>query len=528
MSTGHLVHGLATAVHPEAMAMIILGVVVGLLVGAAPGLGPTLGMIVLLPFALKLSAESGILLLVSVLVGSGFGNSIPAVLLNIPGTPGAMLACIEGHPFHRKGESGRALLVSLISAVTGQFVSIFVFILFVIPLAHLAIRLLFPEMFAIVLVGLLSAAAFVNRRVVKGLVALAVGLLLAEIGPDPITGALRLTFGNEWLATGLSEIPVITGLLAFREVLRLAEHVREARAQTGKLHVSWLPRLRKGDFKTISLPVAWGVAVGTLVGAIPGAGGSVAAFLNYEVVHATSKDKSQFGKGSLKGLASVEAPNNAAIGGELIPTFGLGIPGAAPMVVILVLLTAEGIEPGPNLVNTQPLLLYATFGGLLVATLVKAVIGYFVIGPSIYLSKLSPMGTLLTASLLVTVGVYSLRWSLFDVKVALAMGALGYLLERFGYSVVATALAFILGGLLESSLRRGLVMTFGWEGFFSRPVTLGILIVGFVLVSSPMAGRFVRQLVASRGRGPARDLSAPARSEGVAGEAPSAGGSPSD
>jgi putative tricarboxylic transport membrane protein len=500
VSTDHLVNGLSTASHPQAIAMIILGVFVGLLVGAAPGIGPTLGMIVLLPFALKLSSENGVLLLVSVLVGSGFGNSIPAVLLNVPGTSAAMLACVEGHPFHRKGESGRALLVSLISAVTGQFVSIFVFILFVIPLAHWGIKLLFPEMFSIVLVGLFAAAAFVNRQVIKGIVAVAIGLLLAQIGPDPTTGTLRLTFGNDWLATGLSEIPVITGLLAFREIFRLSERVAVARVRTGRVKISWFPRLKKGDVKEIALPVAWGVGVGTVIGAIPGAGGSVASFLNYQLVRTVSRDKSQFGRGSLRGLASVEAPNNAVIGGELIPTFGLGIPGAAPMVIILALLSAEGVQPGPNLVHTNPTLLYATFGGLLVATLVKAVMGYLAIGPAIYLSKLSPTGTLLGAVLLVTVGIYSLRWSLFDVKVALAMGALGYLLERFGYSVVAAALAFILGGILESSLRRGLIMTFGWEGFFTRPVTMAILIAGLFLALAPPLGRLARYLLTRNAR----------------------------
>jgi putative tricarboxylic transport membrane protein len=494
----HLVNGLSTASHPQAVLMIILGVGVGLLVGAAPGIGPTLGMIVLLPFALKLSPENGILLLVSVLVGSGFGNSIPAVLLNVPGTNAAMLACVEGHPFHRRGESGRALLVSLIAAVTGQFVSIFIFILFVIPLAHWGIKLLFPEMFAIVLVGLFAAAAFVNRQIVKGLVAVAVGLLLTTIGPDPITGQLRLTFGSGWLATGLSEIPVITGLLAFREIFRLSENLGEARVGSGRMKIEWFPRLKKGDLREISLPVAWGVAVGTIVGAIPGAGGSIASFLNYQLVRTVSRDKSQFGKGSLRGLASVEAPNNAVIGGELIPTFGLGIPGAAPMVIIMTLLSAEGIQPGPNLIHTNPLLLYATFGGLLVATLVKIVMGYAVIGPSIYLSRLSPTAILVTAVLFVMVGIYSLRWSLFDVKVALAMGVLGYLLERFGYSVVAVALAFILGGILESSLRRGLVMTFGWQGFFSRPVTLGVLIVGVVMAAGPAFPKLFGLMMRSR------------------------------
>lgn len=489
-----LIEGLQVGIQPQALLVICIGVLIGIIVGAGPGIGPTVGMIVSLPFVLKMTPENAVLMLVSILVGSGFANSIPAVLIRVPGTSSAILTVIEGNPFHQRDESGRALLVCLTSSVVGQLFSMLTFILFVVPLSRFGVKLLFPEMFAIILLGLFAAAGLVNRQIIKGTVAVAIGLVLATVGPDPITAQPRFTFGIDMLSTGLSVIPVVIGLLAFREVFASSREIAEAessrsRMPSRRLKVGWFPRLKKGDFKEMRMSLVLGSGVGTFIGAIPGAGGSIASFLAYQVVKMTSKDKSQFGKGSIKGLAAVDSSNNAVNGGELIPTFGLGLPGAPPMVVILALLSAQGIQPGPRLLETRPILLYATFGGLIIATLVLAVMGYFSIGPSVYLSKLDPSATLVVTACLVIVGVYSLRWSLFDVWVALAMGLLAYVLEKHDYSVVAVALAFVLGGILESSLRRGLVMTFGWVGFFTRPITLVILgVAALIMIGAALVG----------------------------------------
>jgi putative tricarboxylic transport membrane protein len=477
-----LLEGLHYGLQPEALVVIAAGLLVGIVVGAAPGIGPTVGMTIAVPFALNLSPSNAVLLLVSILVGSGFSNSIPAVLVKVPGTSSAILTVTEGNPFQVKGEAGRALLICLTASVVGQFVSIVAFILFVIPLSRFGVKLLFPEMFAIILVGLFAAAGLVNRQVVKGFVAVSVGLALATVGPDPITGQSRFTFGSSNLAIGLSVIPVVIGLLAFREVFAASKRTTDTPVRVGRLKVGWFPRLKRGDGREMAAPIGLGSVVGTVVGAIPGAGGSIASFLAYQVVRSASRDKSQFGKGSIRGLAAVDSSNNAVNGGELIPTFGLGLPGAPPMVVVMAVLSAQGLQPGPRLLETNPELLYATFGGLLVATLLLAVMGYFSIGPSVFLSKISPAATLVLTTALVVIGVYSIRWSLFDVWVALAMGVLGYLMEEYGYSVVAVALAFVLGGILEASLRRGLVMTFGWVGFFTRPVTLGILVLALIIM----------------------------------------------
>jgi putative tricarboxylic transport membrane protein len=476
MGTEYLLEGLMVALQPGAILLLAGGLILGIVVGAAPGMGGTVGLTLMLPVALAMTPENAIMLFVAILVGASFGNSIPAVLLKVPGSASALLTAVEGYPFNQRGEAGRALLVCLVASVVGQLFSIFIFVLFVVPLAHIAIRLLYPEMFAIILLGLLAAAGLMNRSIVKGLIAVAFGLLLAQIGTDPVTGASRLTFGVDQLYTGLQLVPVIVGLLAVRQLLVSAGEIAQAPGKTGRpafLKAKWLSR---EDRKAMRLPVLVGALLGTAIGAVPGAGGSIASFVSYDLAKRLSKDKSEFGRGTtVKGLAVVDSSNNSVIGGELIPTLGIGIPGAPPMVVLMAVLSAQGLIPGPHLLSSRPSLLAATFGGLIIATLLLMAIGYLFIGPSIYLSKISQAATLLVTSVLIVIGVYSLRWSMFDVWLALIMGVIGYFAEKHDYPVAPMALAFVLGGIMESSLRRGLIMSFGWEGFFTRPVTLGIL-----------------------------------------------------
>jgi putative tricarboxylic transport membrane protein len=477
-----LLGGLSVGIQPMSILMVSIGLIVGILVGAAPGMGGVVGLALTLPLALRMTPELAVILFVAILVGQGFGNSIPAVLIKVPGTTSAVLTVIEGYPFHLRGESHRALLVSLLSSVQGSFFSVLVFVMFVGPLAAVAVRLLNPEIFAIVFVGLLACAGLMNGQFAKGMVAVGIGLLLATIGTDPVTGSERLTFGVDRLFTGLSVIPVVIGLLAVRQILESAGELLQVprlKEKFKSFNVGWLS---KEDRKSMRFPSAVGAVLGTFIGAIPGAGGSVASFISYDAVKRMSKDKTEFGTGTgVKGLAAVDSANNSVVGGELIPTLGLGIPGAPPMVIVMAVLSAQGLIPGPKLLTTRPGLLYATFGGLLVATVLLIFYGYLSIGPSIFLSKISPPATLVTTGVLVVIGIYSLRWSIFDVWVALGMGVLAFFFEKYGYPVAPMALAFILGAMMEASLRRGLIMTFGWKGFITRPVTLGILIASILL-----------------------------------------------
>jgi putative tricarboxylic transport membrane protein len=232
-------------------------------------------------------------------------------------------------------------------------------------------------------------------------------------------------------------------------------------------------------------PLLVGALIGTWFGILPGAGATAAMFVAYSAVKFVSRRKDLFGKGSEEALAGVEASNNAAAAGELVPTFGLGIPGGAPMVVLMAALTAQGVFVGPSIMQTQPQLLYSVFGGLLVATLVMAVVGYLLIWPSVYVGALSKAASVTLTLVLVVIGIYALRWSMFDVWVTLGMALLGYVMTRLDYPIAPAALAIVLGHLLERNLRTGLIMTDGVVGFVSRPITAALLMLALMSVLVP-------------------------------------------
>ena len=475
--------GLAAGLQPDALFLIILGVVAGILVGAAPGMGPTVGMSIALPFVLSMSSEHAIFLLVSILIGANFGNAIPAVLIHVPGTPNALLTAVEGFPFVKRGEGAKALMIALVASAIGQLIGVVLFILFVVPLSKIAIKLLYPELFAVIVFGLLAAVGLTGANIAKGLVSIALGLLLGMIGPDPVTTVPRLDFGSTELSIGLDIIPLVVGLLALQEVFKQSGDPVDTETHYMR---PVLPKPWEFDLRSIWAPLVVGALVGTIFGVMPGAGATAAMFVSYSAVRFVSRRPDLFGKGSAEALAGVEASNNAAAAGELVPTFGLGIPGGAPMVVLMAALTAQGVFVGPSIMQTQPQLLFSVFGGLLVATIVMVVVGYFLIWPSVYVSALSKAASVTLTLVLVVVGIYALRWSMFDVWAALAMALLGYVMTRLDYPIAPAALAIVLGYLLEKNLRVGLIMTDGVGGFLSRPITSTLLILAGLSVVVPL------------------------------------------
>lgn len=483
--------GLSAGFQPYAFGLIVLGVIAGILVGAAPGMGPTVGMAIALPFVLTMSSEHAIFVLVSILIGANFGNAIPAVLIHVPGTPNALLTAVEGHPMLKRGEGAKALMIALVASTVGQLIGVVLFILFVVPLAKIAVKLLYPELFAVIVFGLLAAVGLTGANVAKGLISIAIGLLLGIVGPDPVTTVPRLDFGVTELTIGFDIVPLVVGLLALQEVFKQAGDPVES--ETYRMRPS-LPKLWEFDFGGIWAPLLVGALIGTAFGILPGAGATAAMFVSYAAVRFVSRRKDLFGKGSEEALAGVEASNNAAAAGELVPTFGLGIPGGAPMVVLMAALTAQGVFVGPSIMQTQPELLYSVFGGLLVATLVMAVIGYLLIWPSVYVGALSKPASVTLTLVLVVIGIYALRWSMFDVWVTFAMALLGYVMTRLDYPIAPAALAIVLGYLLEKNLRVGLIMTDGVAGFVSRPITGVLLAFAVLTIFVPLLVRLRRRM----------------------------------
>lgn len=495
-------NGLQAALQLQPILIIAFGILVGILVGAAPGLGPTAGMAVLLPFTLGLTAETAVFLLVSVAVGATFGNSIPSVLLNVPGSPSAVLTALAGNPLHRRGEGQRALLICLQASVVGQFFGVLLFAFAVIPLSRFGVRLLFPEVFAIVVLGLLTSAGLFGRSKSRGIAAVLIGLTLSLSGFDAVSGMPKLTFGRTELMTGLPVIPVVIGMLAFPQVFHQFASLPSSKAETVtdiKRSRLSLPKFRADDSRAIILPIFVGAVVGLLIGAVPGAGASVGTFITYQVYRSVSsvgraETANMEKEGSIRGLAAIDSAANSSGAGELIPTFGLGIPGSAAMVIVMAALSAQGLVVGPQLLQANPTLIYATFGGLIVATLLLGIIGYFMIIPSVFIADLNPSATNAATIVLILIGVFALRWRLFDLWVVLGAGVLGWLMVERGYPIAPAALGVILGPVLEKNLRAGLIMTGSTEAFFTRPLVATLLssaLVGLI------ASRFIQRGVAT-------------------------------
>lgn len=492
-----LIGGLALFGSPTVVMVLVLGMLWGSIAGALPGFNQTLAVGVMIPFTFALGPVEAVTLLVAIGVGVSYGNSIPAILVGLPGTPSAVFTALDGHALHKKGQSGLALGVSYFAAISGQFVSSFFFILLVVPLSQLAYHFLAPELFALQMLGIVAILSLTGRNVLKGLLAAAFGFGLTMVGPDPIGMNARFTFGVPQLRGGLQIVPVVLGLLAVSEIIRSARQAydwQDLASRTTARFPAW-SQLRR------TVPaVAGGTVIGMAVGSIPGMGGAASAAVAYQQARLISRNPEEFGKGSIEGLAANEAAQNAAQSGEMVPTLGIGIPGSDSMVLLLGALTLHGIVPGPLLARETPEMLHAAVTGLLGTSVLLAVFGWAIARSLLRVVTLSRAAVLICALALTIVGVYSLRQSLFDVSVMLVCGFVGYFMLRYGYSPAAAAIAVVLGGGVERSLRTGLNLTRNdLVDFVTRPITATFLLIALAILSYAIWG-MIRQSRLDRAR----------------------------
>lgn len=480
----------------QAIALLALGTFIGIIVGALPGLSPITAMAVLIPVTYVMSAELGIALFIAIYVGTQFGNSIPSILLELPGTPAAAITAFEGYPLEKAGRGGEALGVALSASVFAQFIGGVGVAFLLVPFGEVAVRFLFPEIFAMGVVGLLAVASLSGEHMLKGVVAAALGVAVTTIGSDPISGVPRFDFGNRYLADGLHVVAVTVGLLIVGALFHQAATGNE---ETGRLDPKKRGKgivMRWSDFRD-TLRVTWvGTIVGFIVGAIPGAGGSVGALIAYQQSKPVAHRPDLYGgKGSLEALAAADAAQNATTAGSVIPTLGLGIPGSPAMIMVMAVLILHGVTPGPGLPQSSPESLQATIGSLLLAPVLLLAVGYISIRPSLYITRVPAPIMRMAALALAFTGIYALRWSMFDIYVGLGAGLLSYLMRLGGFPILPAALGVILGEIIEMNLRRGLAMTLGDFGeFFLRLPVLVILGLGAAgLLGGYLLGRRQRR-----------------------------------
>ena len=467
-----------------AIAAAIGGVIWGILGGALPGISPSIAMALLLPFTFGMDPVVAIVLLGAVYVGAEYGGSIPAILIRTPGTNAAAATVIDGYELHKQGRGGEALGVSLIAGVTGGFIGMVFLILFTEPLAKVALAFSFTAYFALGILGLSVIASLSDGSLIKGLMAAVIGLMIATIGTDPMSGVSRFTFNEAELLGGIPFILVMVGMFALSELMyqTYAPAWKKASKEDSRIK---LPSFRKW----LSLWRAQGIGsgIGIFEGCMPGAGGSIAAFMSYNEAKRWSKTPEEFGKGSLEGVAAPEAANNTVAATAIVPVLSFGIPGSNSTAIMLGGLLIHGLQPGPLLFQKSPDFVYGLFGGLVVANIAMFFIGLAIMTPALWLVN-RPKPYLMACILaLVLSGVYSIDNSLFDLVVVLIAGFIGYLMRLFGFSFLPLVLGLVLGYLVESNYRRALEVSGGDHMIFVQdPISLGLLTTaaGFILFST--------------------------------------------
>ncbi|MFL4475752.1 tripartite tricarboxylate transporter permease [Paeniglutamicibacter sp. MACA_103] len=477
---GPVLDGFGVVLDPTNLLYCLLGVAIGMLIGVLPGLGPAATIAILLPMTYGVEPVTAIIMLAGIFYGAQYGGTITSVLLRIPGEASSVVTVFDGYVLAKQGRAGTALGIAAIGSFIGGTVGI-IGLTFLAPLvAGFALDFGPPEYTALALLGILLVATISGGSKIKALIAAAFGLFLATVGRDIFTGAERFTFGSLPLADGIDFVPIAMGLFGVGEILyNLEERHRAAAAPVAVANV-WPSRK---DLKQSSGAIGRGSVLGFFLGILPGGGATIASLAAYAVEKKRAKDPSRFGRGAIEGVAGPESANNAAATSSFIPLLTLGIPANATMAIIFGALLIQGVTPGPQLITEQPELFWGVvnsmyIGNILLLIMSIPLVGLFVKILRIRAAILAPITALITM-----LGAYTIRNSMFDVMLVVLFGALGYLMKKFGFEPGPLVLAFVLGSLLESSLRRSLLVLEGDAGgFFTRPIS-GTLLVIFVFVA---------------------------------------------
>jgi putative tricarboxylic transport membrane protein len=453
----------------------------GIFGGALPGISPSIAMALLLPLTYGMDPVPAIVLLASVYVGAEYGGSIPAILIRTPGTNSAAATTLDGYAMARQGRAGEALGISLVCGLFGGLVGLLFLVLATEPLADLALRFTPPAYFALAVLGLSVIAGLSGGSLLKGLIGAGLGLMVATVGTDPVSGVPRFTFGQADLLGGIRPILVMVGLFAVSEMLvQISEPPwAKADARDTRLKLPSLALLRK-TFRAQA--IGWGI--GTFEGVTPGAGGTVAAFMAYNEARRWSREPERFGHGSEEGVAAPEAANNVVTATALVPLLSLGIPGSNSAAVLLGGFMVHGLTPGPLLFAKAPEVVMGLYWGLLFANIAMLLLGLVILNPAIWLVN-RPKPFLLAAILcLVVTGVFAIEQSVFDVALVIGFGVAGYVLRLFGVPMLPLVLGVVLGFMLESNFRRSLVLSDGDPAIFVQdPVSLVLLVLAAALTA---------------------------------------------
>ncbi|MBK0327854.1 tripartite tricarboxylate transporter permease [Rhodobacteraceae bacterium F11138] len=455
------------------------GVAAGTIIGSVPGLTATMAVAVLVPLTFGMPPESALILLGAIYTGAIYGGAYAAILLNTPGTPSAIGTTFDGYPMAKKGDGDLAVSVACLSSLVGGLVGAGALLLLAPPLAEAALAFGPVEYFWLAIFGLSLIAALSTRDFLKGLIGACFGILVAMIGISETSAEVRFTFGSQTLLGGIETVSALIGLYCVPVLIELAarrdRHLKEPEETRGfRLPEAIRTLLRE------KVNVLKSSAIGTLVGALPGAGGSIAGLVAYSEARRTSRGEPAYGQGNPGGIVATESANNATVGGGFIPTLVLGIPGTPPDAVILGALLVQGVRTGPTLFSDGSSIVYTFIFGLFLATLLMLPVG-LLIGRFAYrtIVRAPKAGLVPVVAFMTVIGSFAIRNSLADVGIMVVLGVVGWVANRRGFSVSPIVLGLILGRIAEEGFVQswtiGDAMGNVWGQFFGRPLSLVII-----------------------------------------------------
>lgn len=482
----HLSYVLQGASNWQTLIAAIVGVLWGMLGGSLPGISTAIAMSLVLPFTFGMDPAAALVMLGAVYIGSEYGSSIPAILIRTPASGSSAATVVDGYAMHKQGRGGEALGLSLVGGTVGGLIGLLMLTFMAQPLSKVALLFTPPAYFSLGVLGISVIASVSRGAVLKGLIAGVLGLMMGTIGTDPLSGVSRFTFGTPELLDGVPVIVVMMGIFAISELMdqaadggldNLTIEKKSSRLKLPSLKTLW--RLRVAQLT--------GVIMGLIEGLTPGGGGSIAAFMSYNLSRSWSKEPEKFGKGSEEGVIAPETANNVVALTALIPTLAFGIPGTGTAALLLAAMLIHGLQPGPMLFSAHPDVVYKLFGGLFIANIGMFLFGLVLLTPVIWLVN-RPKAYLRGAIfVLIFSGVYSADGSTVHLYILLGIGLFGYLLRVLGFPFLPFVLAVVLGYMIESNYRRSLLITGGDHIVFVQDyLSLTFLVIAALFVFTSM------------------------------------------
>lgn len=455
---------------PASLLWMVVGVTAGIIFGSIPGLSASMAVALFLPMTFSMTASLGMNTLVAVYIGGISGGLISAILLNMPGTASSIATTFDGYPMAQRGEAMHALGLAIVFSFLGSIFSFIIMIFFAPTMADVALKFTAVESFGICFFALSMVAVLSSGKIAKGLLSGLLGLCFTFVGMAPIDGTARFTFGNKALMAGFDQLPTLIGIFAIADILTTAEKMGSGKMETIPINKTKGFGFGIAEF-VHHLPNFFRSAViGTGIGILPGIGGSTSGMLAYVVAKNSSKYPDEFGKGCPDGIVATESANNATIGGAMIPLLVLGIPGDGVTAMMLGGFLIHGLEAGPLLFVKNADVVYGIFAACMFCSLLMLIIEFFGLRVFVQVLKVPKHILLPLILVLCSVGAYATRSNIFDVQSILLFGAIGYLYHKFGLSTTPFVLCFLVGSMVETYLRRGIMSYKSFGAFFTRPI----------------------------------------------------------